>query len=169
MNTNNYNDSDDRKTPGRKKARGVEDPVTVAQYLTRQVEMSMKTQHAIAEEAGFQNPNVISILKRGVSKVPVNRVPALARALGVDPAYLLGLVMNEYMPETWQTISEILGKNLVTQAEHDVISVIREASEGYEARPVTGTEKEELAILVKKWIERDKKDMALVKKMRDED
>lgn len=168
MSTVDNNESEDRKTPGRKKTRGVEDPVTVAQYLTRQVEISVKTQAAIADEAGFPNSNVISILKKGVSKVPVNRVPGLARALGVDPVYLLGLVMNEYMPETWAVISEVLGKNLVTQAEHEVLNVVRESAEGFEARPVTGSEKEELAMLVQKWIERDKKDMALVKSMRGE-
>lgn len=168
MNVLDNNESDDKKTPGRKKARGVEDPVTVAQYLTRQVEICVKTQAVIAEEAGFPNSNVISILKKGVSKVPVNRVPGLARALGVDPVYLLGLVMNEYMPETWAVISEVLGKNLVTQAEHEVLNVVRESSEGYEARPITGSEKEELAMLVQKWIERDKKDMELVKSMRSE-
>jgi hypothetical protein len=40
-----------------------------------------KSQIEIATEAGFVHPNMMSLIKSGASKVPLDRVPALARAL----------------------------------------------------------------------------------------
>jgi hypothetical protein len=40
-----------------------------------------KSQKEIAREAGFVNANMLSLLKSGASKVPFDRIPALARAL----------------------------------------------------------------------------------------
>ena len=48
--------------------------------------MHPKTQNAIARDAGFVNANMLSLLKSGANKVPLYRVPALARALEVGRA-----------------------------------------------------------------------------------
>ena len=53
-----------------------------------------KSQAEIAAEAGFVNANFVSLLKSGKNKVPLDRVPALARALEVDPAYLMRLALD---------------------------------------------------------------------------
>ena len=50
-----------------------------------------KTQAEIAEEAGFVNPNMVTMIKKGSTKLPIDRVPALAKALESDPALLLRL------------------------------------------------------------------------------
>lgn len=56
----------------------------------------IKNQTEIAREAGFTNPNMISMLKQGTTKLALDRVAALARALEVDPrrCYLLALDQN---------------------------------------------------------------------------
>jgi DNA-binding Xre family transcriptional regulator len=48
-----------------------------------------KSQKDIAREACFVNANMLSLLKSGASKVPLDRVPALARALEVVPSVFL--------------------------------------------------------------------------------
>jgi hypothetical protein len=45
-----------------------------------------KNQSEIAAEAGFANPNMITLLKQGANRVPLDRVPQLAKALDSDPA-----------------------------------------------------------------------------------
>ena len=40
-----------------------------------------KTQAEIASEAGFANANMMTFLKTGKNKVPLDRVPSLAKAL----------------------------------------------------------------------------------------
>ncbi|MFT4150924.1 MAG: helix-turn-helix transcriptional regulator [Paracoccaceae bacterium] len=54
-----------------------------------------KSQIEIATEAGFPNANFISFLKSGRNKVPLDRVPSLAKALEVDPALLMRLTLDQ--------------------------------------------------------------------------
>lgn len=103
----------------------------VAKYIEQQIALSDKSQKQIAEECGYQNPNVMSMLKTGSTKVPINKVGLLAKALGVDPRHLLRMTMVEYMPETWEVIEEILGSDFtVSDDEMKIIYVIREAGGG---------------------------------------
>ncbi|GHF75786.1 helix-turn-helix domain-containing protein [Seohaeicola zhoushanensis] len=55
----------------------------LADYIERRVlELKpKKTQAEIAAEAGYVNQNMISMIKKGSTKVALDRVPALARAL----------------------------------------------------------------------------------------
>ena len=50
-----------------------------------------KTQAEIAAEAGFTNVNMLSMIKTGATRLPIDRVPALAAALDVDAARLFQL------------------------------------------------------------------------------
>ncbi|SNR78283.1 hypothetical protein [Puniceibacterium sediminis] len=68
-------------------------------------EASGKTQTEIANEVGFERSNVISMLKTGVMRMPIERIPAFSRATGIDPLMLTRVAMREYMPETWSAIS----------------------------------------------------------------
>ena len=87
-----------------------------------------KTQGEIAEEAGFISPNMLSMLKKGSTKLPIDRVPALAKALECDPALLLRLALEQSEGSTAATaIYDILGRP-VTKNEMTWITVIREAS-----------------------------------------
>jgi transcriptional regulator with XRE-family HTH domain len=83
--------------------------LTVAGFLTSQIEKSGKTQTQIALETGFPRSNFITMLKQGSAKVPIRKVPALAKALGVEPALFLRVVLNEYQPEMLATLESVLG------------------------------------------------------------
>lgn len=56
----------------------------------------VKSQAEIAGEAGFTNPNMISMIKSGATRIPLDRVPALAESLDVDPARLLQLALEQW-------------------------------------------------------------------------
>jgi transcriptional regulator with XRE-family HTH domain len=83
--------------------------VTVAEYLTAQMKICGKSQKQIAAEVGFPKANVLTMLKHGSTKIPLHRVPALARSLGVDPARFMRLVLEEYSPEILEAIESSLG------------------------------------------------------------
>jgi len=53
-----------------------------------------KSQAEIAHDAGFVNPNVLTMIKQGGTKLPLDRVPALAKALDADPRRLFLLAFD---------------------------------------------------------------------------
>ena len=71
--------------------------ITVAKFIGQQIERSERLQEDIATDCGFVNPNMISMIKNGVTKLPLAKIGVLAKALDIEPAYLLRLAMLEYM------------------------------------------------------------------------
>ena len=102
----------------------------LAMFLQKRIlEVRPKTQREIAVEAGFVNPNMLAMIKAGTSKMPLDRVPALARALNCDPRYLFRLSLEQAGNETTATaIDEIFGA-VVTRNETVWLHEIRDASD----------------------------------------
>src|SRR5579871_5258209 len=73
----------------------------ISEYLTKQIDAiaPYKNQRQIAHELGYAKPNIISMFKTGDTKVPIDKIPALARALNVDPAFLFRLAMEQFWPD----------------------------------------------------------------------
>jgi len=93
-----------------------------------------KTQAEIASEAGFANANMMNFLKNGRNKVPLDRVPSLAVALEVDPAYLMRLALDQAVGATAaKAITEIFGSP-VSANERGWLTEIREASDNTDPR-----------------------------------
>ncbi|MEF8701205.1 MAG: XRE family transcriptional regulator [Candidatus Accumulibacter sp. UW26] len=101
---------------------------TVADFIADRVAVSDKTQREIAQECGFEHPNIITMLKNGSTKLPINRVGPLAKALDADPAHLLRLVMLEYQPDTWGCIEELMQSTLLTANELELVRAFRDAT-----------------------------------------
>ena len=95
-----------------------------ADFLARAIADSGKSQREIARDAGFERANVISMMKKGDTKVPVERIPALARACGADPACFLEIAMEEYHPEMWQTLRVQFGE-VMRPVEQDLLTIYR--------------------------------------------
>lgn len=101
--------------------------ISVAKYLEQQLAVCGKSQREVSAEIGYTNPNIITMFKTGATKIPVTKAAALAKALNIDPAHMLRLVMNEYMPDTWTAIEDILGTDsLLTEQEKSVAMFVRE-------------------------------------------
>ena len=94
----------------------------LAQYLTKQIDAlsGIKTQREIAAELGYDKPNMISMLKRGETKVPLDKIPALAKALHVDPAHLFRLAMEQQWPGMKAVVDEVF-KNIASDNETDTL------------------------------------------------
>jgi hypothetical protein len=127
----------------KKTTNGRDSTIAFYEYLSDLIDISPKTQRQIADEIGYEKPNVITMFKQGLTKVPLEKVAPLARALNADPVYMLRLAMSEYMPETLTAISEIMGY-MVTPNEREMIDIIREASNNTNPRIKTASERKEL-------------------------
>ncbi|MCG5512774.1 hypothetical protein [Ectothiorhodospira shaposhnikovii] len=112
-------------------------------YFNAQLEMSEKSQREIAAELGYPNANIMTMFKKGITKIPVSKVGPLAKALNVDPAYMLRIAMNDYMPEVLETIEEIMG-DVVTEKERAILKVIREGADGKDVHIATEEQKRQL-------------------------
>ena len=103
---------------------------TLQNFLTKRIYelQSRKSQLEIANEAGFNNANFISMLKSGRSKLALDRVPAMAKALDVDPAYLFRLALGQFFEDNILKELMPLFKSAVTENEAEMLDVIREHS-----------------------------------------
>ncbi len=81
---------------------------SVAEFVTQAIAATGKTQLEVAREAGFDKPNVITMIKQGSTKLPIPRVKAMARALEVEPLVLLKLCLKEYHPEMYDVLHEFI-------------------------------------------------------------
>jgi transcriptional regulator with XRE-family HTH domain len=103
---------------------------TVAEFLADRIAAVDKTQKQIATECGFDNPNVITMFKNGSTKLPINRINLLAKAIEVDPVHLLRLVMLEYIPSLWESIEAIMQSTVLTANELQLVQAYREVNGG---------------------------------------
>ncbi|OYU19693.1 MAG: transcriptional regulator [Rhodobacteraceae bacterium PARR1] len=93
-----------------------------------------KTQAEIAAEAGFTNANMMSLLKSGKNKVPLDRVPSLAKALEMDPALLMRIALDQAVGVTAaKAITDIFGSP-VTENERGWLTELREVSDNTDPR-----------------------------------
>lgn len=97
--------------------------------LNSLIESSEKPLVVIAEEVGYDKPNVISMFRFGKMKVPMTKIPALAKSLGADPVHLLRLYMIEYAPELLDMIDVTIGHS-VTKNEMKVVETFRKVTKG---------------------------------------
>jgi hypothetical protein len=102
----------------------------LASFITKRVlELRpRKSQLDIATEAGFVNVNVMSMIKSGKTRLPLDRVPALAKAIGSDPRYLFRLAMEQGGRETARMAMEEVFGTIVSRNEVAWLEEIRDAS-----------------------------------------
>jgi hypothetical protein len=95
---------------------------SIARYLDKKIHelKGVKTQREIAQEVGYETPNIISMLKRGESKVPLNKIPLLSKALGVDPAHMFRLALEQYWPDRSEIIAKLFGR-LASENEEEIL------------------------------------------------
>jgi len=110
---------------------------TVSSFITKLLAESKKTQREISEECGFETPNLITMIKNGTSKLPINRIASLAKALDIDPAHLLRVVMAEYSPDSWAAIELNMRGVVLTANELDLVRKFRAATADKDPRLVS--------------------------------
>jgi len=101
----------------------------VAQFVSHCISAGNLKQKDIARDAGFDNPNVITMIKQGRTKVPLAKVGPLAEAMNIDPVYLLKLCLQEYQPETWKAIEPYMSEAL-TKDEQKLLRALRRVADG---------------------------------------
>ncbi len=83
----------------------------LARFVSKQIEKHQHrlTQREIAHRAGFKNANILSMIKDGRVKMPLERVPALAAALECDVTELGLLALRQHYSDDLVTLILSLG------------------------------------------------------------
>jgi transcriptional regulator with XRE-family HTH domain len=114
----------------------------LARYISGIIDASEKRQSEIAADIGISpvNQNFISMVKTGKTKLPLAKVPLLAKSLGIDPLNLLRRAIEEYMPEFHSLLFVEYKMPILSRAELEFVEQIR-ASKVENPRLKTAAEK----------------------------
>jgi hypothetical protein len=93
-----------------------------------------KSQREIATDLGYPRANIISMFKSGEAKVPLDKLPALAKSLGVDFAHILRLGLAQYMQDSNADLARAF-RRVVTENEMEIIQHVRSISKGSDPAP----------------------------------
>ncbi|MCZ4273344.1 hypothetical protein [Maritalea porphyrae] len=103
-------------------------PKTVQQFIANRIEelrLEGKSQKVIAAEANYQNPNMLTMIKQGSTKVSFERAMDLEKALEIPKGKLLRLmIMEHFGEELFAAIQEELDTQL-SEPERQIIHAIR--------------------------------------------
>jgi transcriptional regulator with XRE-family HTH domain len=104
--------------------------IKIHEFIAAQLDVAKsmgKTQRDIAEAVGYDKPNPINMMSKGTMKVPLDKIPLLAKALNVDAGFMFRLALSEQWPDAAAAIAQIFGTPL-TKNEKDIIEFIRGVS-----------------------------------------
>ncbi|MCP1540020.1 helix-turn-helix domain-containing protein [Methylorubrum extorquens] len=105
----------------------------MSRFLQKQIDTLSDlgiSQRDIALQAGYDKPNILSMFKRGETKVPLNKVLPLSKALRVDPQFFFRLAVQQPdMPVSLDDIDKTFG-NTVSGDEMEIVKTLRESFGG---------------------------------------
>lgn len=96
--------------------------------ISRQSELGVSNAK-LALACGYDNFNVIAMMRKGRTKFPLEKIGVIANALQLDPVWLLRMAMSEYSPGKLAAIESIVGP-LVTRNELQLLERWRLATYG---------------------------------------
>ncbi|MFZ3084938.1 hypothetical protein [Rhodoferax ferrireducens] len=94
------------------------------------------TDRELCAAVGFEREIVLKLIKAGTMHMPLNRVPALAAALELDPVELLTVALRESDPVLLQVIEEKFNPLCLTSTEQNLIKHLRELSGNTVGAPI---------------------------------
>jgi len=83
---------------------------TLAEFISHHISRSHLSQREIAKLCGFVRPNVVSMIRTGDTRLPLDRLGAMARAIDIDPFELYCRFMEEYYSETWRELRPLISR-----------------------------------------------------------
>lgn len=96
----------------------------VARLIAERIDAMKQLQKDIAMKAGFDKPNIITMIKQGKTRLPLDKVGPMALALEIDPVLLLEMCIEEYHPATWRAIAPYM-RSAITQGELIMLTALR--------------------------------------------
>lgn len=90
----------------------------------------------LAHALGYENAVVIQSMKKGLMRLPINKVHALASALQMEPSDVLRVSLAEHSPEMLAVIESALNPLKLTQSERSLVMHLRKLAAGRDTTPM---------------------------------
>lgn len=103
-------------------------PASVISQLEAQQATLGLSDEELSTAVGFDRQIALTLIKQGTMKLPLNKVPAFAAALALDPADLLRAAIRESDPSLGQLVEETFNPLRLTATEMNLIKHLRELS-----------------------------------------
>jgi hypothetical protein len=82
---------------------------------------------------GFPTPNVISMMKNGTMRVPIQHAPKIAALFEIDKLSFVRKVVEENDPTLWDALESCLGVGFSTTSnENKLLSFVRKELDGHD-------------------------------------
>jgi transcriptional regulator with XRE-family HTH domain len=117
----------------------------LAEWLNKNLRnLTDKTNDEIATGLGYTQPNIISMWVTGRTKVPLERLPALAEIMNVDLTFLLPLWFEQYVgKKAYVDILRAVQRS-VSEDEEAMIASMRRITKGKKVK-ITATQEKKIA------------------------
>jgi transcriptional regulator with XRE-family HTH domain len=99
----------------------------LAVFIASKIDASDQTQSEIAAEAGLENPNFLSMIRTGKSRVPIGRALALADALDIPRGDMVRKCLDAYEPELYAILLTVFPGMGLSDEEFEIIKTVRAA------------------------------------------
>jgi hypothetical protein len=109
---------------------------SIADLVDRHQAALELTDLQLANAIGYDRGLVVLMIKNRSMRLPINKVPALAKALQLDPVIVLRVALTEQSPELLVTLEEIFDPLRLTSAETNLIGHVRRLAAGRECAPI---------------------------------
>ncbi|WP_439518432.1 hypothetical protein [Hydrogenophaga sp.] len=115
----------------------------------RQADLEL-SDHDLALAMGYDSPTVVTMIKSGGMRFPINKARALADVLHVEPGAVMRMLLGETSPEMLKGIEDCLGPLSLTRTEVRLIRKLREAAAGEATSPLFLDGNSVVAIITRK-------------------
>ena len=85
----------------------------IADFIRRRIEeLGGEPSHAeIAEHLGYPSEHVVRMFIGGEVRIPLQKIPALAKVLRSDPSHLMTLGLAQYLPASIRCVVTVIEGN----------------------------------------------------------
>ena len=105
---------------------------------SRQAELGI-SDGQLCQELGFETAITLTLIKTDAMRLPINKVPALANALDLEPAELLRAAFIDIDPAMWETISDVFNPMRLTSTEASMVKHLRVVCGNHKVAPIVFT------------------------------
>ncbi len=101
----------------------------------------------LANQLGYDKPNVVELMRSGAMRVPLHKAVLLATALDLPARELFEALVGEGMPELLATVKAVYDPMALTSSEVSLITYLRRGAKDQPYTPIVMSGKGILALV----------------------